>query len=61
MSHWALERRQSSEALQELFVLAFCQDNRPKRLLSGWRHDSVDWSATREPCHGQGNGDDDGH
>ena len=61
MSHWALKRRQSSEALKEVFVVLFWQDSCPKRLLSGCRRDSVDWRATREPCRGQGNGDDDGH
>ena len=61
MSHWALERRQSSEAQQEVFAVILWQGTHPKRLLSGCRRDSVDWRATREPCRGQGNGDDDGH
>ena len=62
MSHWALKRRQSSEALQRSLPRCFFgQNSRSKRLLSGCGRAAAVWRATREPCRGQGNGDDDGH
>ena len=52
MSHWALKRRQSSEALKELFVVLFWQDSCPKRLqtrLSGLARNkrALPWAGKR--------------